>query len=204
MLLEVWHIRHVSLQLLLLNSSARLRSISLGSLLSHPETGCAASATTALSMTSRQLADTATSWAADICKGSWFSKQSHLFWKSHPSVVPEQQWSILGRQPRGWEKMPRSWHESCPRSACILWGTVRSCWGACGSRCPLETSQKHCGRGQVSTSHQVKTPIVVSFLFSRDRNNHHHTEAPALLLRPCMNHTQGERSNDRNPPASLV
>lgn len=128
---EVWHKRYVSLQLLLLNSSAKLRSIILGSLPICPETGHAALATTALTVASRHLADTASSWAADSCKGSCFSKQSHLFWKSHPFVVPEQQWSILGRQPREWRETPRSWRENCPRSACILWGTA---WSCCGSR----------------------------------------------------------------------
>lgn len=157
---EVWHKRYVSLQLLLLNSSAKLRSIILGSLPICPETGHAALATTALTVASRHLANTASSWAADSCKGSCFSKQSHLFWKSHPFVVPEQQWSILGRQPREWRETPRSWRENCPRSACILWGTA---WSCCGSRCPLKTSQKHCGEWASHTRGRHQSSFPSSF-----------------------------------------
>lgn len=54
----------------------------------------------------------------------------------------------------------------------VLQGTAGSCWGARGSWCSPEASWKRCRRGQASTSRRAEASVVVSFLFSRERNNH--------------------------------
>lgn len=141
---EVWHIKQVSLQLLLLNSSAKLRIISPGFLPLHPETGCAALATTALTVAGRH----------SHILGSWHL-QGVLLFKAKPSLRKVSPfcgtWTAMehfGKAAKGVKEDTQVLAWGCPRSTCILQGTVWSCWGACGSQCPLETSQKHCGRGE--------------------------------------------------------